>query len=72
MATPVQSPTGPTRTRDQSTLPDYDGRPRPNEELEEYQPKTGDKPQSIDLELDTEEEMAHLHVDKDSAVIQTS
>ena len=72
MATPVESPTGPTKTRDESTLPDYDGRPRPDEELEEYQPKTADKPQSLDLELDTEEEMGHLHVDKDSAVIQTS
>ena len=72
MATPVESPTGPTKTRDESTLPDFHGRPRPDEELEEFQPKTGDKPQSLDLDLDTEEEAVHLHVDKDSAVIQSS
>ena len=34
MATPDMSPRGPTSLRDESTLPDWDGRPRPGEELE--------------------------------------
>lgn len=40
MATPVESPSGPTKLRDESTLPDYDMRPRPGEEPE--------KPMSLD------------------------
>jgi hypothetical protein len=72
MATPVESPTGPTKTRDQSTLPDYDGRPRPEEDPEKPRPKTADKPESIDLNVDTEEERGTLHVDKDTAVIRTA
>ena len=72
MATPVESPTGPTKTRDQSTLPDYDGRPRPEEDPEKPRPKTADKPESIDLNVDTEEDRGTLHVDKDTAVIRTA
>ena len=34
MATPVESPSGPTKLRDDSTLPDYDMRPRPGEDPE--------------------------------------
>ena len=34
MATPDMSPRGPTSLRDESNLPDWDGRPRPGEELE--------------------------------------
>ena len=71
MATPVQSPRGPTETRDNSTLPDYDGVPRPQEDLEEPQPKTRDKPQSIDLDLDADGEPAHLHVDESTASLRT-
>mgnify|MGYP003110366736 CR=1 FL=1 len=72
MATPIESPTGPTQTRDQSTLPDYDGRPRPEEDPEPPRKTTADKPQSIDLPLETEEEVGTLHVDETSAVIHTS
>ena len=70
MATPIESPTGPTQTRDQSTLPDYDGRPRPEEDPEPPRKKTANKPESLDLELDADGELAHLHVDNDSASIR--
>jgi len=39
MATPVESPSGPTQLRDQSTLPDYDMRPRPAEDPEKPMPR---------------------------------
>jgi hypothetical protein len=38
MATPVESPRGPTNLRDESTLPDYDMRPRPGEDPEKATP----------------------------------
>ena len=38
MATPVESPRGPTKLRDESTLPDYDMRPRPGEDPEKPMP----------------------------------
>ena len=34
MATPVESPRGPTNLRDPATLPDYDAAPRPGEDPE--------------------------------------
>ena len=34
LGTPVESPRGPTKLRDNSTLPDYDMRPRPGEDDE--------------------------------------
>ena len=39
MATPVESPRGPTNLRDESTLPDYDMRPRPGEDPEKPMPR---------------------------------
>tara|TARA_B100000900_G_scaffold102355_1_gene84866 strand:- start:1980 stop:3443 length:1464 start_codon:yes stop_codon:yes gene_type:complete len=41
MATPIESPSGPTRLANEETMPDYDGRKRSDEE--EIQPKSNDK-----------------------------
>ena len=41
MATPIESPSGPTRLANEETMPDYDGRKRSDEK--EIQPKSNDK-----------------------------
>ena len=69
MATPIESPSGPTSVRDQSGLPDYDARPRPEEDPEKPRKKTGEKPQSIDYPIESEGEQADLHVDDEAATL---
>ena len=68
-ATPIQSPTGPTENKDQSALPDYDARKLPEEDPEEPYEKRKDKPQSIDLPVESEGEQGLLHVDDDTATL---
>jgi len=41
MATPIESPSGPTRLANEETMPDYDGRKRSDEK--EIQPKSNEK-----------------------------
>ena len=68
-ATPIQSPHGPTENTDAQGMPDYDSVKRPSEDPEEPYNKVGKKPQSIDLTLESEEEVGHLHVDEEDAVL---
>ena len=67
--TPIESPHGPTALRDGSTMPDYDNRKRPGEDMEKPYDKKGKKPEEIDIPVETEDGIALLHVDSDSAVI---
>jgi len=67
--TPIESPHGPTALRDGSTMPDYDNRKRPGEDLEKPYDKKGEKPEEIDIPVETEDGIALLHVDSESAVI---
>ena len=71
MATPDMSPRGPTSLRDESTLPDWDGRPRPGEELEKpyirekkARKSRSDDEESSDLPEEKEEPTFTLPPDK--------
>tara|TARA_R100000458_G_C8277267_1_gene252764 strand:- start:1758 stop:5576 length:3819 start_codon:yes stop_codon:yes gene_type:complete len=55
MATPIESPRGPTSLRDESTLPDYDNRPRPGEELEKPYKRDKKPLQNIKNEAESNE-----------------
>ena len=61
MATPVESPRGPTNLRDESTLPDYDMRPRPGEDLE--------KPTSVDKKGKHRLTHANLESDEGQSIV---
>ena len=67
--TPIESPHGPTSNRDHSTMPDYDNRKRPGEDIEKPYDKKGKRPEQIDIPIETEKEVGSLHVDSESAVI---
>ena len=57
MATPIESPSGPTRLTEESNLPDYDGKKRPDEE--EKNVNSGDKAKKtithIEMKTDADE-----------------
>ena len=74
MATPVESPRGPTNLRDESTLPDYDMRPRPGEDLEKPLPNKEKRKERLKhAKLQTDEgESIDFDVDDDQPTVRFS
>ena len=65
MATPIESPSGPTRLTEESNLPDYDGKKRPDEE--ERDVNSGDKAKKTitHIEMKTDEDESIVLDDED-------
>ena len=74
MATPVESPRGPTNLRDESTLPDYDMRPRPGEDPEKtMSPAEKGKKRISHAKLSTNEgESVDFDIDDDQPTVRFS
>tara|TARA_R100001510_G_C7535914_1_gene125415 strand:- start:254 stop:670 length:417 start_codon:yes stop_codon:yes gene_type:complete len=74
MATPVESPRGPTNLRDESTLPDYDMRPRPGEDPEKTMPPAEKEKKRIShAKLSTNEgESVDFDIDDDQPTVRFS
>ena len=74
MATPVESPRGPTNLRDESTLPDYDMRPRPGEDAEKPLPNKEKRKERLKhAKLQTDEgESIDFDVDDDQPTVRFS
>ena len=74
MATPVESPRGPTNLRDESTLPDYDMRPRPGEDPEKTMPPAEKGKKRIShAKLSTNEgESVDFDIDDDQPTVRFS
>ena len=74
MATPVESPRGPTKLRDDSTLPDYDMRPRPAEDPEKPMRggKKGKEPLSHAKLTTNEGESVDFDIENDQPTVRFS
>jgi hypothetical protein len=61
MATPIESPSGPTKLTEESNLPDYDGKKRPDEE--EIKPDSAEKKKKpikhIEMKTDEDESIVY-------------
>ena len=68
-ATPIESPTGPTSLRDDSTMPDFDNRHRPGEDPEKEEEKPDDSASIEQGVMATPEGV--LTVTQDSAKFKT-
>ena len=70
-ATPTESPSGPTSTRDESSLPDFDPRSRPLEDPEdEYDEKPDGEDEETHLVIDTKDGTGELSIGPDRAVFR--
>ena len=70
-ATPVESPSGPTSLRDESSLPDFDPRSREGQDPEEeYEVKPNGHKEPQHIPITTSDEVADLSIDSDKAVLQ--
>jgi hypothetical protein len=54
MATPIESPSGPTKLTEESNLPDYDGKKRPDEEEKDRDSGDGKKKPITHVEMKTD------------------
>ena len=70
-ATPIESPSGPTSLRDESSLPDFDPRSREGQDPEEeYEVKPNGHKEPQHIPITTPDETVDLLIDSDKAVLR--
>jgi len=65
MATPIESPSGPTRLTEESNLPDYDGKKRPDEQEKDTDSGDDKKKPVTHIEMKTDEDESIVLDDED-------